>query len=537
MFEAQALFNLAAMQQSGPLDANVESNSNGAHLVAQALPASFRASSSGGEHPAVDALPPLDAGILEQVRKLGHYPRERNNPKNAEEAEERKLAQKIRKKRSALLSTTRDKLKAMQDEEVDKSTKIGAERQDSKIEAMMAQVRELGTWPRQHAPSKDPKREAERLLAQRIAKMKAAACLPPAVLAELEAMEAEHNESLKRIESELQESKVQALMAEVRKFGGWPLQHAPSQDPKREAERLLAQKIAKMKTAACLPPAVVKELDALEAAHRHSQENLEAEQRDSQMENMIAQVQDLGRWPLLRRAPRSSKHQAEHQLARRVRAALRIGPLSKANAALLDEMHWVHRREQEANQMDRRKRRLLTRRQQAHCAALARAARLRSLLRQLGHSTKRCTCHDFDCWAPLWKIDASLALDLRARGFHFYDCALAPYDCQREFGTSRGQCIIHSQDHLSFFLMRSRSVRLIGIREATGTVGRAVMKQLARKMEVRRRLGHTVRTIQTRRKKLIRRVVTSMARGFQYLILCLRERVVALFSTLPPQVA
>ena len=117
--------------------------------------------------------------------------------------------------------------------------------------------------------------------------------------------------------------------------------------------------------------------------------------------------------------------------ARRVRAALRIGPLSKANAALLDEMHWVHRREQEANQMDRRKRRLLTRRQQAHCAALARAARLRSLLRQLGHSTKRCTCHDFDCWAPLWKIDASLALDLRARGFHFYDCALAPYDCQR----------------------------------------------------------------------------------------------------------
>ena len=91
----------------------------------------------------------------------------------------------------------------------------------------------------------------------------------------------------------------------------------------------------------------------------------------------------------------------------------------------------MRHREQEAKQLDTQKHRLFSRRQQARRNALARATRIRTLLRKLGQSTKRCTCHDFDCWAPLWKIDAALALELCASGFHFYDCVLAPYDCQR----------------------------------------------------------------------------------------------------------
>lgn len=136
-------------------------------------------------------------------------------------------------------------------------------------------------------------------------------------------------------------------------------------------------------------------------------------------------VTKLGRWPCLRCGP---KHKNERRLAQRVRSEIRSGRLSKADLALLEEMRWVHQREQEAEHLDAQQRRLISIREEKRRMAHARAARLRSLLRDLGASARRCTCHDFDCWAPLWKIDAALALDLRAEGFHFYDCALAPYD-------------------------------------------------------------------------------------------------------------
>ena len=100
--------------------------------------------------------------------------------------------------------------------------------------------------------------------------MKAEGCLPPAAVEELAALEAEHSRIQEKSKAEREESKVEAVMAELREFGRWPLQHAPSEDPKREAERLLAQRVAKMKAAACLPPAAVDELDALEAEHEES---------------------------------------------------------------------------------------------------------------------------------------------------------------------------------------------------------------------------------------------------------------------------
>ena len=183
---------------------------------------------------------------------------------------------------------------------------------------------------------------------------------------------------------------MEAVMVDVRKFGRWPEQHAPSEQPGRETERLLAQRVAKMKAAACLPPAVVTEL-----------EELEAERRDGKTEEIMAEVLELGRWPLLRRLPRNSKQEVEHKLARRVRTAMRSGPLSKANSALLDEFRWEHHRRQDAKQLDTHQHRLTGRRRQARRQALARASRMRILLRMLGQSRRRCTCRDFDCWAPL----------------------------------------------------------------------------------------------------------------------------------------
>jgi hypothetical protein len=392
--------------------------------------------------------------LMADVRNLGYWPVRHKPSQDLKCEAERLLALRVSKMKAegCLPFAALDELKGFEAEHRRAQDTFKAEHQESKVEAVMAELREFGRWPQQlHAPSKDPKREAERLLAQRVAKMEAAACLPLAVAEELETFKL----SLK---AEHQESKVEAVMAELREFGRWPQQlHAPSGDPKREAERLLAQRVAKMKAAASLTPAVIEELDASEAAHRHSKETLEVQRRDSQVEDMITQVMALSRWPLRRRPPRSSKQEAEHQLAGRVRTAMRSGPLSKANSALLDEMRWVHRREQEAKQLDTHQRRLPTRRQLARCQALKRASRMRMLLQKLGQSTKRCTCHDFDCWAPLWKIDAALASDLRAGGFHFYDCALAPMMVSvAEFGTSGGQATIRYQDHLSFFRVLRR---------------------------------------------------------------------------------
>ena len=387
----------------------------------------------------LSAAPKKVQKLMADVRDFGRWPLQRARSDDQALERERLLAVRISKMKGegCLPAAVLEELRTL---EAERKTSENQCSKASKVESLMADVRDFGRWPLQHARSDDQALERERLLALRISKMKGEGCLPAAALEELMALEAERKTS----ESQgLKASKVESLLAEVREFGRWPLQHEPSKDPKREAERLLAQRIAKMSAAACLPPAAIEELEALEAKHRCNQEALKCVRRAQESDEMMTRVTDLGRWPLLRRPLRSPKHEAEHQLARRVRSAIRVGALSKANQALLDEMHWMHRREQEAERLDTHQRRLLTRRKQARREALARVFRMRLLLGKLGRSKQRCTCHDFDCWAPMWKIDAALALKLRAGGFHFYDCVLAPYDCHR----GRVWDIRRPQDH------------------------------------------------------------------------------------------
>ena len=179
-----------------------------------------------------------------------------------------------------------------------------------------------------------------------------------------------------------------------------------------------------MKREGCLPPAAMQELEALEAEHHCAKS-------ESGIEAMMAAVMDLGRWPLLRRVRHGSAQEDEYRLARRVRDEMQSGGLSKENFALLEEMRWMHQREQEAKHLNTQQRRRATRRARQRMVAIARVGRIKSLLGKLRQSKMRCTCYDFDCWAPLWEMDAALALDLRARGFHFCDCVLAPWSSGR----------------------------------------------------------------------------------------------------------
>ena len=81
--------------------------------------------SCGDQHPAapllakpdsgradISTVPQLDAAILQQVRDLGHYPQEFNDPKTQDEKYELKLCCRIRNKRKALHSDTLAELDA-----------------------------------------------------------------------------------------------------------------------------------------------------------------------------------------------------------------------------------------------------------------------------------------------------------------------------------------------------------------------------------------------------------------------------------------
>ena len=58
----------------------------------------------------------------------------------------------------------------------------------------------------------------------------------------------------------------------MRAFGRWPVQHARSEDPDREAEQLLGLRVSQMKRAGCLPPDALNELQALQAEYHRSKD-------------------------------------------------------------------------------------------------------------------------------------------------------------------------------------------------------------------------------------------------------------------------
>ena len=199
--------------------------------------------------------------LIADVREFGRWPK-----RTAHSEEERRLAKRIDyiKNSRDLPHAALEELQALQAEQ--KASNV-AEQKASKVDAVMADVRELGRWPVQHSPSKDPTREAERILAQRVAGLKAEGCLPSAALEELQSLETVALE-------ERMAERVARVMADVRELGRCPVEfHTPSKDPTREAERLLAKRVGEIK-AKDLPSPIAEELEALEARKQHSAVNL-----------------------------------------------------------------------------------------------------------------------------------------------------------------------------------------------------------------------------------------------------------------------
>ena len=200
-----------------------------------------------------DSMPQSVQKLIADVREFGRWPK-----RTAHSEEERRLALRIKKMKTSgdLPSAALEELQALQ-----------AEQKASKVDAVMADVRELGRWPVQHSPSKDPTREAERILAQRVAGLKAEGCLPSAALEELQSLETVALE-------ERMAERVARVMADVRELGRCPVEfHTPSKDPTREAERLLAKRVGELK-AKDLPSPIAEELEALEARKQHHAVNL-----------------------------------------------------------------------------------------------------------------------------------------------------------------------------------------------------------------------------------------------------------------------
>jgi hypothetical protein len=108
----------------------------------------------------------------------------------------------------------------------------------------------LDVFPRSKTPANQEEKE-ENALAMFISKGIKQGGFSKEVESELEKWK---NDDRKKQASDAERHRIEQLMADVRDFGRWPVQHVLSKDPEREAERLLAQRVGKMRAAACLAP-------------------------------------------------------------------------------------------------------------------------------------------------------------------------------------------------------------------------------------------------------------------------------------------
>ena len=134
-----------------------------------------------------------------------------------------------------------------------------------------------------------------------------------------------------------------ALMEQVRALGRIPKEHAPSEDPEREAERRLAHDLRKARAAALLEPADEEELQALQRRGAEQDKEQEAARVASMAEDAYAALETTGK--------------LDRALLTRLRRASRGLQLHAETRALLDEIQWRLVREDEAAKAEVRARR------------------------------------------------------------------------------------------------------------------------------------------------------------------------------------
>ena len=199
-------------------------------------------------------------------------------------------------------------------------------------------------------------------------------------------------------------------MSAVRKLGRFPVEHAVAEDPKLEEERKLAHDIRKAVKAARLPPAFVSELEAMRDKAEEEAINEDKRRLETWAQELMLAVRRFGRWP---QRKRGSERGEERELAKRARAALNSGSLTPADEAELSEMRWVHLRELGAAALETKARQASKKKLRQRAQARLRKTRTRSLRTRILGSSARCTCHDFDFWAHIWKRNHAVAKRLR----------------------------------------------------------------------------------------------------------------------------
>ena len=144
-------------------------------------------SAGGGAHPADDQLSTLDAGILEEVCRLGHLPRRPYDPRSEEDEAEERLADRTRKSIGKLLPATLTFLKELASANRRIRTKIssvagGDLPADNELPPLdfdiLMDVWRLGHLPRLVYDLHSEEDKAERRLADRIRKKTKASFCP-----------------------------------------------------------------------------------------------------------------------------------------------------------------------------------------------------------------------------------------------------------------------------------------------------------------------------------------------------------------------
>jgi hypothetical protein len=195
-------------------------------------------------------------------------------------------------------------------------------------------------------------------------------------------------------------------MQQVRKLG-----HLPRESQSEPQEQLLAQQLRKAEAHGLLV-AYEEELRQIAAADAKAMSMRLATER-------VRAVTTLHKQILAATELRGDLH-TPSAVARQVRkiAADRRVLQSPAMQALVEEMEWMLARRTQQLRAERLAARAREKRQLRRARQQELRSRCKRSMQQLNSSSLRCNCHDFACWAYLWKRDPEVSTTLRQTVHH-----------------------------------------------------------------------------------------------------------------------
>ena len=228
---------------------------------------------------AIDSSAPEDKTLLSKTLALGRYPQRYMKPSTEEQRKENCLADALSKRMKKMSTDARRFLDELKDARAAADAKKQKHATQQKTQALLAKVRKLGRIPQRFMHPQNAEQTAENALAHDLGKARAGKKLDDAAEAMLDELKARSA----AVVAERKRQYIDGLLAEVRRLGRQPLEHARSDDANKEAERKLARNLRHARFWGQLDAAALAELDELAWVDARDRE-AKADQRSKEVQ-------------------------------------------------------------------------------------------------------------------------------------------------------------------------------------------------------------------------------------------------------------